>query len=89
MMFSVQHPLVTLVIKPEHEQLLHAGLTLTLASLHRRYCTVKGQSVASAIIRDCIVCRKIALGTVNMQVLGQLPADRLSPGIVFENAGVD
>ena len=42
MMFSVQHPIILHgkhppvgpVIKSEHERLLHAGLTLTLASLH-------------------------------------------------------
>ena len=96
MNFSVQHPiilhgkhpLVRLLIKSEHERLLHAGLTLTLASLHRRYCVLKGRSVARAIIRNCVRCKKI-MSKPNTQVLGQLPADRLKPGIVFENVGVD
>ena len=96
MIFSFHHPiilhgkhlLVRLVIKSEHEQLLHTGLTLTLASLHRRYCIVKGRGVALTIIRDCVVYRKIA-SKPSKQVLGQLPANHLRPGIVFENVGVD
>ena len=32
-----KHPLVRLVIKSEHERLLHTGLTLTSASLHWKY----------------------------------------------------
>ena len=48
----------------------------------------EGQSVARAIIRGCVVCRKIA-SKPSKQVLKQFPADCLRPGIVFENVGMD
>ena len=49
---------------------------------------MKTRSAAGTIIRNCIVRRKIAAKT-SKQVLVQLPADRLRPGVVFENAGMD
>ena len=41
-----------------------------------------------AVIRDCIICKRVA-SKPKPQVMGQLPADRLHPGLAFDRAGVD
>ena len=41
-----------------------------------------------AVIRDCIICKRVASKT-KPQVMGQLPADLLHPGLAFDRTGVD
>ena len=93
---SVRHPIILhgkhrltrLIIEAEHLRMLHAGITSTAYSLQRTYCILKGRSVVRGIVRSCVTCRKIG-ARPNMQLMGQLPKDRVNPGSVFETVGVD
>ena len=82
------HTFTKLLVKSEHQRLLHAGPTLVTASLSRRFYIVKGRRMIRSIIHACVKCRRVA-SRPKPQILGQLPADRLHPGPVFNRIGVD
>ena len=72
----------------EHLRLLHAGPTLVTASLNCRYHVIGSRKAIHSVTCGCIVCRRTS-ARPQPQMLGQLPAERLTPGLVFEHVGVD
>ena len=83
-----KHPITKLIVRTEHLRLLHAGTTLTAASLSRRYHILGSKRVVRDVVRPCVTCRRV-VARPQPQFLGQLPKERLSPGLVFEHTGVD
>ena len=83
-----KHPLTSLIIRTEHLRLLHAGPTLLSASLSLRYHIVGGRNVVRLITRECVICRRSS-AKPQPQMLGQLPIERITPGLVFDTVGVD
>jgi hypothetical protein len=94
--FSSRHPLILagkdgltkLIVRSEHTRLNHAGPTLLIASINRCYHVINLRKIARTITRQCIVCRRYSVKSES-QLMGQLPAERVSPDSVFENVGVD
>ncbi len=82
-----KHPLTRMIVRSEHARLLHAGPTL-LAASHTRYHIVGGRKLIRSIVRECVVCRRYSTKP-RPQMLGQLPIERVTPGTVFDNVGVD
>ena len=82
------HTLAKLIITSEHQCLLHGGPSLVAASLSRRFYVLGSRRAIRSITRSCVTCRRASL-KLQPQMLGQLPADRLVPGSVFQYAGVD
>ena len=76
------------MITSEHQRLLHAGPTLVAASLSKNVCILNGRRSIRIIVRNCIKCRRTSARPKN-QIFGQLPTDRLKPGLVFGRVGVD
>ena len=68
--------------------MLHAGPTLLMTSLSRRYHIIGLRKAARFIIRQCVICRRQSAKPEH-QLMGQLPLERVNPGIVFENVGID
>lgn len=85
---SGKHPLTKLIIRSEHLRLLHAGPTLLSSSLSCRYHIVGGRKSIRSITRSCITCLRRS-EKPKPQQMGQLPIERVTPDIVFENVGVD
>ena len=83
-----KHPITRLIIRSEHLRLLHAGPTLLIASLCRRYHITGGRIAVRSITRGCITCRRHSTKP-QAQLLGQLPIERVTPGSVFDKVGVD
>ena len=83
-----QHPLTKLIIRAEHIRLLHAGPTLLSSSLTRRFHIVGLRKAVRTTTRACIICRRTAVKPQH-PLMGQLPVERISPGIIFENVGID
>ena len=77
------HPLTKLIVKSEHLRLLHAGPTLLMNSLSRRYHIISARKVVRSIARGCVPCRRIS-ARPTPQLMGQLPPERLIPGFVFD-----
>ena len=94
--FSRRHPaildgqdyLTKLIIRAEHIRLLHAGPTLVSASLGRRFHITGQRKSVRTVTRACITCRRMTTQPHN-QIMGQLPLERVTPGIIFEQVGVD
>ena len=83
-----KHHLTKLIIRTEHLSLLHAGPALLTSSLNRRYHIIGGRRAIRSITRACIVCQRRSQKP-QPQLMGQLPFERVTPDIVFENVGVD
>ena len=83
-----KHPVSKLIVRSEHLRLLHAGPTLTSASLNRRFYIIQLLKTVRSITRQCITCRRQTVRPQS-QRMGQLPLERVTPGCVFEKVGID
>ena len=83
-----KHPITKLIVCSEHLRLLHAGPTLVMSTLSQRYHIIGGRQLVRFLLRECIICRRDR-AKPQPQLLGQLPLDRVTPGIVFERVGLD
>ena len=83
-----KHQVTKLIIYSEHICLFHAGPTLATASLCGRYHIIGSRMAVRSVTCGCVACRR-ASAKPQPQMLGQLPVERLTPGSVFDNVGVD
>lgn len=95
--FEQKHPVLLpkgsqityLIIKKEHERLLHAGPKLLLSNLNQRFWIIDGLRVVKKITHQCIVCFR-QKATASRQLMGSLPADRVTAtSRPFKKIGVD
>ena len=82
------HPLSKLIIRNEHLRLLHAGPTLTAASLNRRFYLIGGRRAIRSVTRSCVICRRRSVRP-RPPIMGQLPIERITPDCIFSHVGVD
>ena len=82
------HPITKLIIEGEHSRLMHAGPTLLMASLSRRFHVIGFRKAVRSVTRQCVTCRCHSVRPSN-QLLGQLPAEGVTPESVFTKVGVD
>ena len=82
------HSITRLIIRSEHLRLLHAGPTLLFCSLNRRFHILVGRKVVRSVARACVICRHVAAKPQG-QLMGQLPAEHVTPDSVFNKVGVD
>ena len=83
-----KHAVTRLIVRAEHLRLLHSGPTLMAASLSRRFHIIGGRRLMRFVARECIICRW-EVAKPHPQLMGQLPTERVTPGLVFKNIGVD
>lgn len=83
-----KHPITRLIVSSEHIRLLHAGPTLMMSSLSQRFHIVGGRQLVRLVSRECIICRRDS-AKPKPQLFGQLPMERITPGLVFDRVGVD
>lgn len=77
-----------LIVKSEHERLLHAGQQTTLYSIRQKYWIISGRNTVRKIIHNCVRCFKANPLPVILK-MGDLPQDRLVPARAFIKSGVD
>ena len=82
-----KHPVTKMIVHAEHLRLLHAGHTL-MSSLHQRFHIIGCRHLVRSVTCNCVVCRRDS-ARPQPQLFGQLPTERITPGLVFENVGVD
>ena len=80
--------LTKLIVRFEHERLLHSGAQAVLFSLRSRYWIPKGRNCVRGVVRKCYKCFKCK-PTSTSQLMGQLPLDRVRPQLPFTNVGID
>ena len=88
MIIHGRHPLTKLIIDTEHERLLHAGPTLLISVISRHYHVVGLRHVVRTVTRQCITCKRRA-ARPGSQLMGQLLEERVAPGFIFDQVGVD
>ncbi|XP_066596939.1 uncharacterized protein [Prorops nasuta] len=73
---------------PAFLQTLHGGLQLTLSTLRQRFWVVNARNLVKSCVHKCITCvrKRAKLGN---QLMGSLPAARVSRSFTFEHTGVD
>ena len=67
---------------------MHAGPTHGTASLSRRYYVTGCQKIVYSITPGCITCQ-CSTARPEHQYLGQIPAERITPDLVFNCVGLD
>ena len=77
-----------LLIKFEHIRLLHAGPSLFPASISRHFHLVRGRSLIRSITRSSVTLRYKSF-RLRLQMMGQLPTERVIPDIRSNQVGVD
>ncbi|XP_011883910.1 PREDICTED: uncharacterized protein LOC105571052 [Vollenhovia emeryi] len=80
--------LAQLIIRDAHERTLHGGTQLTSAYLRRSYWIIGGRAPVRFYILKCVRCAR-QRGVRAQQLMGQLPAARLTPSRAFLQTGVD
>ena len=83
-----RNSIVKLIIRGEHLRLMHAGSSLIMASLFRRFVIIGGNKSVRSIVRQCVICRRFSIKPQG-QKMGNLPALRITPDHPFNNVGVD
>ena len=83
-----KHVITKLLIRYEHSRLLHAVPTLLSASLNHHVYIIGERKIVRSITRACVTCRR-AVARPQKQKFGQLPPERVTPDLVFNNVGLD
>ena len=83
-----KHAITKLIIVAEHRRLLHAEPTLLASSLNSRFHIIGGRKSVRSITRSCTICRRYS-EKPQCQMMGQLPIERVTPDLIFEDVGVD
>ena len=80
--------LAKLICTQLHVDNLHVGLTALLALMTLQFHFIGAKYLAKSISRSCVRCRKVYAQTYK-QLMGQLPANRVTPTAPFQHAGAD
>ncbi|XP_055590511.1 uncharacterized protein LOC129758539 [Uranotaenia lowii] len=83
-----RHIITRLIFEHYHLRLMHAGPQLLLASVRQKFWPLGGRSVAKQIVHKCIKCFR-SRPTPIQQLMGDLPAVRVTESRPFANTGVD
>ncbi|XP_066598555.1 uncharacterized protein [Prorops nasuta] len=92
---QMKHPIIlpdchltAILIRQTHLETLHGGLQLTLSTMRQRFWVVNARNLVKSCVHKCITCvrERAKLGN---QLMGSLPAARVSRSFTFEHTGVD
>lgn len=83
-----KHSLTKLIVRDLHIRSAHCGPQLLLSTVRQRFWPISGMSLAKEITRKCITCFK-AKPRGHQYIMGNLPADRITPGKPFGVTGTD
>ena len=80
--------LAILVFQHFHEVTLHGGGQLTLNSSRAEYWIPRGKNVSNKVIKNCVKCSRFG-SEAPVQIMADLPSQRLHAGSPFRNTGID
>ncbi|GFY55881.1 uncharacterized protein TNIN_358371 [Trichonephila inaurata madagascariensis] len=91
-----KHPLIlpknswltTLIVRREHNKVMHGGTASTLAQVRSNYWIPKGRQLVKKVIRNCFICRKYLAEPID-QLTSPLPSDRINQTPAFSVCGLD
>ncbi|XP_034945919.1 uncharacterized protein [Chelonus insularis] len=80
--------LTTLLIHDAHMKTLHGSTQETLVYLRSKYWIIGGRSPVRSFILKCVKCTRFRRSQAQ-QLMGQLPASRVTPSRAFLHTGID
>jgi len=80
--------IANLILRNEHEKLLHAGPQAMVANTRLKYWIIGGRNTARYIFHKCIKCFRLR-PTITKPIMGNLPTERLEPSRAFKKCGSD
>ncbi|XP_011858760.1 PREDICTED: uncharacterized protein LOC105556288 [Vollenhovia emeryi] len=80
--------LTSLIIREAHMKNLHIGAQALLAMIRLRFWPVSGKNAIRKVLHKCLVCTRARAISVE-QLMGNLPASRVTPSPPFAKTGVD
>ena len=83
------HYLTELIVKDNHEKVLHNGFKDTLSEVWKHYWIVRGRNYIKKILRKCIVCKKFGARCYSYPSASNLPKSRVNQGNPFGSFGVN
>ena len=83
-----KHSITSLLVSSEHRRVMHARSTLLVASLNHRYYITGCHNIVRSITRTCINCCR-STAKPKLQLLGQIPVERITPDSLFNRVGLD
>ncbi|XP_058443677.1 uncharacterized protein LOC131425643 [Malaya genurostris] len=83
-----KHPLTKLIMTDYHHRLLHGGPQLMLSCMKDRFWPLYGRNLARKVVHECVPCFR-AKPSVHEQLMGDLPAERVTPAPAFLRVGID
>ena len=88
MLLPYDHHFTRTLFIHTHIQQFHAGPQLLLSTIRNQFWPIKGKHIAHNTYRNCILCSKFRPSTLH-QLMGNLPANRVTPDRPFSTTGVD
>ena len=96
---EIKHPIILpntkdckmseLVIRHFHESVGHGGRNVTLNEIRSNgFWIIRANAAVRSVIYKCVKCRKLR-GTLNQQIMADLPAERIQESPPFTHCGVD
>ncbi|XP_054745473.1 uncharacterized protein LOC129249827 isoform X3 [Anastrepha obliqua] len=87
-LLSKKNPLTLLLFTDAHTRTLHGGIQLMITFIRRNYWIPNARRIAETVLKRCLVCFRYT-AKVAEQLMGQIPAVRLTPARPFLHSGVD
>ena len=82
------HPLITKLFQHMHVMLSHCGPSLLLCATGSRLHVVGARRLSRAVCSKCVTCRRCN-PRLQHQLMGELPAPRVTPVAAFTHTGMD
>ncbi|GFU61586.1 integrase catalytic domain-containing protein [Trichonephila clavipes] len=82
------HRLTNLILEMTHKRHLHVGPQTLLSIVRQRFWPLNGRNMFRKLVNNCIICFKAKPVTCS-QIMGQLPAERISQSFPFNKVGID
>ncbi|XP_055633586.1 uncharacterized protein LOC129773936 [Toxorhynchites rutilus septentrionalis] len=88
MILPARHPLTESIMSHYHLKHMHAGPQLLVACVREKFWPLRIRNLARHTVHSCISCFRCRPSVVE-QIMGDLPAERVTPTLPFLNTGVD
>ncbi|XP_043862777.1 uncharacterized protein LOC122756629 [Drosophila santomea] len=87
-LLPAKDPFVSQFARHLHLQNYHAGPRTLVALIRKQFWIVNARDLARQVVRSCIHCRRYR-PTLERQLMGQLPKERITPSRPFSRCGID
>ena len=78
-----------LIVEKTHKELLHSGVSQTLAKTRQRFWIIHGRAAVKFVLNHCVVCRRHEGGCYKMPPMCSLPTSRVTESVPFSKIGLD